>query len=306
METVVITGGTGLIGKALTEMLIGKSYNVIILSRKERAAKANLRFAVWDVKKGTIDESVIREADHIIHLAGAGVVDKKWTEKRRQEIIDSRVKSGELLVRSIAAIPNHVKTFIAASAIGWYGEDPVIPNPNPFTEEAPADKGFLGVTCYLWEQSLEPLNKTAVRIVKLRTGIVLSTEGGALAEFRKPIMAGIAGILGDGKQMISWIHIEDLCRQYLYAIENKMVSGVYNAVAPSPVSNKDLTITLARKIKGKFYVPLHVPVFVLKMMLGERSVEVLKSATVSTAKLKRLGFTFLYPSIEAAIDKLIS
>jgi uncharacterized protein (TIGR01777 family) len=305
METVMITGGTGLIGKTLSKMLVAKSYKVIILSRKSRPAENGIRYATWDVNKGTMDESALREADYIIHLAGAGVADKKWTAKRKQEIIDSRVKSGELLVNSLVNIPNKVKAFISASAIGWYGEDPVIPNPSPFTEEAKHDESFLGETCYLWEKSLDPLNKTLVRLVKLRTGIVLSNDGGAFAEFRKPVKMGIAGILGDGKQVISWIHIEDLCRQYIYAIENKMVSGVYNAVAPAPVSNRELTLQLARKSKGSFYIPVNVPVFILKIMLGERTVEILKSTTVSTDKMHRQGFTFLYPSIDAALTNLL-
>ncbi|RYF97565.1 MAG: DUF1731 domain-containing protein, partial [Chitinophagaceae bacterium] len=146
---------------------------------------------------------------------------------------------------------------------------------------------------------------TQIRLVKLRTGIVLSNDGGAFAEFRKPVRFGIAGILGHGRQVISWIHIDDICRQYLFAIENKMVSGVYNSVAPHPVSNKELTLTLARKSKGNFYIPINVPNFVLKIMLGSRTVEILKSTTVSTAKMHRLGFTFLYPSIEAAITQLL-
>jgi uncharacterized protein (TIGR01777 family) len=169
----------------------------------------------------------------------------------------------------------------------------------------PADEGFLGQTCVQWEQSFDDLDKTAIRLVKLRTGIVLSNDGGALAEFKKPVRMGIAGILGSGKQIVSWIHIEDLCRQYIFAIENPAVSGVYNAVAPGPVSNKYLTIQLAQELKGRFYIPVNVPVFALKLVLGEMSVEVLKSATVSTDKMHRQGFTFLYPSIEAALKQLI-
>jgi uncharacterized protein (TIGR01777 family) len=305
METVIITGGTGLIGKELSKMLVDKGYEVIILTRKSRPAENKIRYATWDINKRTIDETVIREADYVIHLTGAGVADKKWTVKRKKEIVDSRVKSGELLVKSLANIPNKVKAFIGASAIGWYGEDPMVPNPSPFTEEARHDKSFLGETCYLWEKSLDPLNNTLIRLVKLRTGIVLSNDGGAFAEFRKPVRMGVAGILGSGKQIISWIHIEDLCRQYIYAIENKMLSGVYNAVAPLPVSNKELTLKLAKKSKGSFYIPVNVPVFLLKLMLGERTVEILKSTTVSTAKMHRQGFTFLYPSIDAALDNLI-
>ncbi|RYY30993.1 MAG: TIGR01777 family protein [Chitinophagaceae bacterium] len=305
MATIIITGGTGLIGTALSKMLIERGHSVIVLTRKKRPSQASLRYASWNVSKGEIDGQAISEADYIIHLAGAGVVDEKWTAARKQEIIDSRVKSGELIVSALAANPNKIRAVIAASAIGWYGPDPVIPNPHPFTEESPHDNSFLGNTCYLWEKSLDPLLKTNIRLVKLRTGIVLSNDGGALAEFKKPVRLGIAGILGSGRQIISWIHIEDLCRQYLYAIDNDNISGVYNAVAPHPVSNRDLTLTLAKRLKGNFYIPVNVPEFVLKLMMGDRSIEVLKSATVSTDKLHAQGFTFIYPSIEAAINELV-
>ena len=305
MTTVIITGGTGLIGTALSKMLVQQGYSVIVLTRKPRPAQGSVRYAAWDVAKHQINEKALSEADYIIHLAGAGVVDKKWTPARKQEIIDSRVKSGELIANALRTTPNKVRAVIAASAIGWYGPDPSIPNPEPFTEDMPYDKSFLGETCYLWEKSLDPLINTSVRLVKLRTGIVLSNDGGAFVEFRKPVRLGIAGILGSGKQMISWIHMEDLCRQYLYAIENDRISGVYNAVAPHPVSNRDLTLTLAKRLKGNFFIPVNVPVFVLKIMMGDRSIEVLKSATVSTAKLHAQGFTFIYPSIDAAINELI-
>ncbi len=305
MATVLITGGTGLIGTALSKMLIAKGYAVIVLTRNAKPAKDQMRFAAWDVAKGQIDKGALAEADYIVHLAGAGVVDKKWTAKRKQEIIDSRVKSGELIVSALADTPNKVRAVIAASAIGWYGPDPSIPNPHPFTEDHPYHKSFLGETCYLWEQSLDPLLKTSIRLVKLRTGIVLSNEGGAFAEFKKPVRLGIAGILGSGKQIISWIHMEDMCRQYIYAIENDKISGVYNSVAPQPVSNKELTLKLAKRMKGNFHIPVNVPVFVLKLMMGDRSIEVLKSATVSTEKMHKQGFTFFYPSIDAAINELV-
>ncbi|RYZ33042.1 MAG: TIGR01777 family protein [Sphingobacteriales bacterium] len=305
MPTTIITGGTGLIGKKLSAMLVSKGHDVVILTRKPRPTSGRISYAAWDVDNGTVDEKVIASADYVIHLAGAGVADKKWTDKRKQEIVDSRVKSGLLLVNILNTVPNNVKAFVSSSAIGWYGEDPTIPNPSPFTETMPAGEGFLGETCELWEQSLDGLLNTRIRLVKLRTGIVLSNDGGAYAEFKKPVKMGIAGILGNGKQVISWIHIEDMCRMYLYAIENELVSGVYNATAPNPVSNKELTLTLAHIMKGRFYVTMHVPTFVLKMMLGERSVEILKSTTVSSAKIKDLGFSFIYPSIESAIQQLV-
>ena len=307
MATVLITGGTGLIGKALTNALLEKNYKVIILTRgavNQHTKTGNLSYAQWDIHNQQIEKEAINSADYIIHLAGAGVADKRWTKKRKQEIVNSRVKSSELIVKALKEIPNNIKAVVSSSAIGWYGADPVIPNPKPFREDDPNDNAFLGETCKLWEKSLEPVKKMGKRLIKLRTGIVLSNEGGALKEFKSSLRFGVAAILGNGKQIISWIHIDDLVRLYIAAIEDQNMNGVYNAVAPAPVYNKGLTLQLARIQKSNFFIPVHVPTFVLKMVLGEMSVEVLKSATVSCDKVHYGGFIFLYPSIEAALANL--
>ncbi|HQS25576.1 MAG TPA: DUF1731 domain-containing protein, partial [Sediminibacterium sp.] len=161
-------------------------------------------------------------------------------------------------------------------------------------------------TCKAWEDSIAPVKAFGKRLVILRTGIVLSNEGGALVEFKKPLLFKTAAILGAGNQMISWIHVDDLCNQYIYAIENEQMNGVYNAVAPTPVSNKTLTIELAKKICGSLYIPFYVPAFVLKIVLGEMSIEVLKSATVSSRKMEAAGFQFQYPTINDALTQLTS
>ncbi len=307
MATILITGGTGLIGKALSKALLDKGHQVIILTRQQNLpAQGNLRYAHWDIGQQFIDRDAIAASDHIIHLAGAGVAEKRWTDKRKKEIVDSRIKSGELLVKALKEIPNNVRSVISASAIGWYGPDPVIPNPNPFVEDDKADDGFLGLACLQWEQSIEPVRQLGKRLVKLRTGIVLSREGGALEEFKKPLKFGVAAILGSGNQVVSWIHIDDLVRLYTRSIEDEKMEGVYNAVAPKPVSNREFVLQLAKEVKGKFYIPLYVPSFVLKLVLGEMSIEVLKSATVSCSKLRVADFTFAYPTIEAVFASLRS
>ncbi|MEO7984850.1 MAG: NAD-dependent epimerase/dehydratase family protein, partial [Bacteroidota bacterium] len=243
MTSILITGGTGLIGKALRQALLGKGYRVIILSRHitGKPTSGNLSYAGWNVEQQTIDEEAISNADHIIHLAGAGVADKRWTEKRKQEILNSRVNSCDLIVKSLKNIPNRVRTVVSASAIGWYGPDEDTTNPSSrkigpsgegrsirkFIEPDPAAADFLGSTCKQWEESIEPVIQLDKRLVKLRTGIVLSAAGGALKEFTRPMKFGIAAILGTGKQIISWIHIDDLVKMYIAAIENENMQGVY-------------------------------------------------------------------------------
>ncbi len=305
METVLITGGTGLIGRTLTKALINKGYRVIVLTRDiaNKGSNDRLSYAHWDVKKQTIDVNALQTADYIIHLAGAGVVDKKWTEAYKKEILESRTNSSKLIIKSLSANSNKVKAIISSSAIGWYGPDKT--DTTAFTENDLSSPDFLGETCMLWEQSVEEAEKIGIRVCKLRTGIVLANDGGAMKEFKRPVLFGIAPILGSGKQMVSWIHIDDLCRMFVYAMENDTMKGSYNAVAPNPISNKTLMLTLAKIMRGRFFIPMHVPSFVLKIMMGSRSIEVLKSTTVSCDKIKKEGFTFLYPSIEAAINQLI-
>ena len=229
----------------------------------------------------------------------------KVTDAYKKEIQDSRTQSSALLFETLQQHANKVKAVVSTSAIGWYGADEELQGgQDSFVETDNAAPGFLGDTCRLWEQSIEPVQQLGKRLAKLRTGIVLSNDGGALAEFKKPIQLGVAGILGSGKQIISWIHIDDLCKMFMEALQNEQLSGVYNAVAPAPVSNKTLTLELAKRIKGKFFIPLHVPAFVLKLLMGESSIEVLKSTTVSSKKIQSTGFIFLYPSITTALHQL--
>jgi uncharacterized protein (TIGR01777 family) len=315
MATVTITGGTGLVGTALSAMLAENGYDVIILSRNpiETAAKHNYQekhpafrhtgkiyYSRWDVENQYIDPSALVQSDYIIHLAGAGVAEKSWNKARKKEILESRTTSGKLLVNALQTNPNKVKAVISASAIGWYGPD----NGTPFKEDDSPSNDFLGSTCVAWENSIQPVESLGIRLAKLRLGIVLSVKGGALAEFRKPLYTGVAAVLGSGNQMISWIHIEDVCRLFMFAMENESFSGSFNAVAPSPVSNKLLVQKLANNITGKKHLSINVPSFVLKLILGEMSVEVLKSCTVDSDKIKNLGFNFKYSTIETALDDI--
>ena len=293
-----------MIGRALTKALVTKGYKVVILSRAKREGDGKgVSYAVWDVKNRIIDPEPVGEADYVVHLAGANVGEKRWTEKRKNEIVESRVKSGALLVKALKETPNQVKAVISASAMGYYGPDQNIPNPRPFVESDPPFNDFLATTVVQWERSIEPLRELGKRVVLLRTGIVLSNQGGAYPEFKKPLRFGVAAVLGTGKQIVSWIHIDDLVRLYIGALENENWSGVYNAVSPNPITNEILVGEIARQTKG-FHVAAKVPSFVLKAMLGEMRIEVLKSTTVSSVKIQKEGFQFLFPTIADAVTSL--
>lgn len=306
MPTVLITGGSGMIGKSLTALLLENKFDVIILSRNNKNPVQGAKMAIWNIDNQEIDGDAIKQADYIVHLAGANVGEKRWTKKRKKEIVESRIKSSALIVKSLKEIPNKVKGIVSASGIGWYQETPGANQPEVRRVETdPVDDSFLGDTCRLWEESIEPVTLIGKRLVKLRTGIVLSNQGGAFPEFKRPVKFGIAAVLGNGKQTISWIHVDDLCRIYLEMITNENLSGVYNAVAPQAIDNKTFTNELAKKMKGKFFIPFYVPSFLLKIFLGEMSVEVLKSANISAKKIKDTGFQFLYPTIDAALRQLV-
>ncbi len=310
-KSIIITGGTGLVGKALTKLLLLQDYHVTILTRNPNKANASnafgnqVTYAAWDVDKQTIDVKALQNTEYIIHLAGAGVVEKPWTKKFKKQIIDSRVESAKLLFNTLKNNPNKVKAIVSASATGWYGADNETSKSTGFTEDAPAAKDFLGETCRLWEENINQFEQLNIRHVCVRTGIVLSKTGGALAEFKKPVYFNVAGILGSGRQMVSWIHVDDLCKLYCFALEHKNIKGSYNAVAPNPVNNRQLTITLAKAMKGKWFIPMHVPAFVLKIMMGKRSEEILKSCKVSSKKIEESGFKFEYPLVEMAVKNLI-
>ena len=305
MQTILITGGTGMVGQSLTNVLLAKGYQVIVLTRqKKQSSRAHFSFAQWDLNKGWIDPAAIAAADYIIHLAGEGVADKRWTAARKKAILDSRVHSSALLVKVLKTHTNKVKAIVAASAIGWYGPDNEKSIQSGFVETDPVDSSFLGDTCQQWEESMHPVKALGIRLVTIRIGIVFNKMGGALAEFIKPAKLGAAAILGDGQQMVSWIHQQDLNRLMLFSLETEQVAGVYNAVAPDPVNNAILTKAIARR----FYtwaIPFNVPSFILKIMLGEMSVEVLKSAKVSASKIVAAGFSFDFASMDEALDDLL-
>lgn len=302
MKTILITGGTGMVGTALTELLLQLNYKVILLSRTlHKDKREGVSVALWDIRKREIDHGALTTADSIIHLAGAGLMDKRWTSAYKKEIVSSRVDSLNLIMNTLRSREHRVKTLVSASAIGWYGRGE---KGKVFTENDPPANDFLGNTCRLWEQAAEQATDLGIRVVKLRCGVVLSNKGGAYPELKRPLNYGIAAIFSKGSQVMSWIDIEDLCRIYLFMLEHEELSGSFNAVAPELLPNKVFMTKLAKLKKGKFFIPLNIPSLILKLILGESSIEILKNAPVSSQKIKDAGFTFMYPSAEASFNHL--
>lgn len=302
MRTIGITGGSGLIGKHITKLLTAKDYEVVILTRSPRKqGKTGVSEALFDAGAGKCDKEAIARLSGVMHLAGEPVAGKRWTEAQKGRIYSSRVEGTRFLVEQLRQHAPGCKTLIAASAIGYYGADNA--GKVPFSEnDAPADD-FLGKTCRAWEAASHSADSLA-RVVLLRTGIVLAKEGGAFKEFVRTLPVRVLPVLGDGNQVISWIHVDDMAAMYLYALETEAMKGAYNAVAPTPVSNKQLMQTIAKEHGGVHLMP-HVPAFALRLALGEMSIEVLKSCTVSAQHTLDSGFRFQYADVSAAVNSLI-
>ncbi|WP_316831416.1 TIGR01777 family oxidoreductase [Pedobacter aquatilis] len=292
-KKILITGATGLVGVVLKEKLLSTGYEVNTLSRKPEGKNA----FQWDVYKQQIDPESLSGVDAVIHLAGEPVADKKWTKERKKQIIDSRVKSTELLFKTIKESKNHnIKSFISASAVGYYGDcgDEIL------TEESPNGFGFLAECCKLWEQAVDEGKKLSLRVVKLRTGIVLSKAGGALPQLDLPVRLFAGAAIGTGKQWTPWLHNDDMVNMYIEAIENIKMEGNYNACAPFPVTNKALTKAIARQLHRPFW-PLNVPKAAIELLMGERVEAVLMSNNTSAQKLLDAGFKFKFTRLEEAL-----
>lgn len=299
---VLITGGSGLVGSRLSELLLAKNYTVSHLSRSPGKPSPSITTYQWDIKKQSIDPQALAEADYVIHLAGAGVADQRWTDKRKQVILSSRIESTKLLHDAIAKQgTSTIKAFFSASAVGIYGANT---GETLLTEESPAADDFLAKVVVQWEAAVDKIQELGVRTVKYRIGIVLSPNGGALPPIARTVRWGVGAPLGSGNQYLSWIHIDDLCRLFIYALENDQVAGTYNAVAPRPVTNQQLTQVVARVLHRPLWMP-NVPSFALNLALGELASAVLGGNRVSSQKIEDAGFRHKFDKVDVALADLL-
>jgi uncharacterized protein (TIGR01777 family) len=298
MAKILITGGSGLVGTQLSEQLTKDGHEVSHLSRT--IGGSNYPTFKWDLKKGFIDEEAFVGLDHIIHLAGAGVADERWTEKRKKLILDSRVDGVRLLYDYVSKLDVKLKSFVSASAIGIYGGDT---GDVLLKEDSPYGNDFLAEVVKSWEAETDKFSKIT-KVAKVRIGIVLSEKGGALPEILKPIKLYAGAPLGTGEQYLSWIHINDLCAIFAYIVSNNL-EGVYNATAPNPVTNEAMTKAIAKTVVKPLFLP-NVPAFVMNLMLGEMAQIVLGGNKVSGERIIQTGFRFEYDLLQDALRDLLS
>jgi uncharacterized protein (TIGR01777 family) len=295
---ILITGGTGSIGKPLTNALLNEGYRVSHLSRKP-GNDPRVKTFLWDVSNSKIDEQCIDGVDIVIHLAGAAIADGRWSDKRKKELTESRTRSITLIYTSIKNRPNKVSSVISAAAVGYYGDR----GDELMTEESEPGTGFMPECCVAWENAIDEGKALGLRIVKFRTGVVLDKNGGALPQMAMPVKLFAGAAFGSGKQWIPWIHWQDAIGMYLQAISNINLTGVYNMVAPNPVTNKQLIKAIAHQLHKPLW-PINVPAFIFRLLLGEMSIIVLGSAKVSAQKIQEDGFVFKYPELTEALKQI--
>ncbi len=297
---VLITGGTGLVGRFLQKELLIRGDEVIVLSRSKKTSDIKgLSYAFWDIEKGIIDVEKVCSANSIVHLAGANIAEGRWTEKRKQILIDSRVQSANLLLETLQKNKHEVESFVSASGINCYG---VKTTTTVYEEKDPFGNDFLAKVCQVWEAAANKFDHMGIRTVCLRTGVVFAKQDSAFQKMAKPIEIGIGSALGSGKQHLSYIFIDDLCAMYIKAITDTGLQGPYNAVAANN-TNTEVTKTIAEFLKKPLFFP-KVPAFVLQLIFGEMASVLLEGSAASNAKIKQTGFKFKYPNLEAMLTAI--
>lgn len=299
--SVLITGGSGLIGKYLTSLLLNEGYNVVHLSRHANGI-GKVKVFRWDPSQEYIDPEAFKDIDYLIHLSGANIGEKRWSVSRKEEIIRSRVDSANLLFRTISKNNHKLKAFITASAVGYYGSQN---SERILTEEDPPSSDFLGTTCRLWEESADLFAGLGIRTVRIRSGVVLAKSATVLTRLMNPAKWGLVLRLGSGKQYLPWIHIEDLCRIYLKAVKDQTMQGAYNAVAPECINHNDFVRSMAGVLKRPVILPA-VPGFIINAVMGEMSEIILNGCCISAEKIIESGFCFRFKKLDDALKNIIA
>lgn len=296
-KQVLITGGSGLVGRRLIKEFVRRDYTVHVLTRAEGALDTKqVRHFQWDVERGRIDPACLKGVRYIVHLAGENIGALPWSKRRKRAIADSRVDSIALLYRQMETTPHKVEMVVSASASGYYGDRGEI----LLTEDQPPATGFLGNTCVRWENAVHDGRQLGLRTVSLRSGVVLAADGGMYKKIRNPARVGMGASFGSGKQYLPWIYIDDVVQAYIYALENPKIAGAYNLVAPEQVTNAEFIKQVASHFGKTVWMP-PIPAFALKIVMGQMNELLLDSARLSAEKLEQSGFEFHYPTLRAAI-----
>ena len=284
-----------MIGNKLTELLIASGHSVGHLNRTA-TTNGGIPTFHWDPLNGEIDDKSLQGVEVIIHLAGAGIADERWTKDRKKEIIDSRVKGAQMLFDACKRKDIMLKNFISSSAVGWY---PLIISDNRYDESSPPGTGFLAEVCQAWEKSADQFEEVAQVVTKLRVGLVLSKDGGVLSQIARPIRFYAGATLGSGRQYMSWVHISDVCGMFKHVMENNL-GGVYNAVGPEPMKNAEFIQTIADVMDKPILLP-RIPEFILRTIFGESANLVIKGVPISSKKIHSTGYEFDFPTLNSAL-----
>jgi uncharacterized protein (TIGR01777 family) len=300
MKTILITGGTGLIGEKISKLLLQRGYKVSILTRSTNMKDDSIKYFQWDIKNEMIEEGAFENINTIIHLSGSNIGEKRWTSKRKIEIYNSRINSTKFLLAYIKKNNITINHFISASAIGYYGTNT---SEKIFSEGCKSGNDFLANTCLNWEKEVLKFQEFGVKTTILRTGIVLSLNGGALKKMVIPARVGLNAALGKGIQYMPWIHIKDLACMYLELI-GKEKQGIFNAVSSDYCTNFEFAKTLSKVLKKPFLLP-NIPSFILKLLLGEMAVIALEGSRVNNDKIKNIGFQFEFEKLKPALKNIL-
>ncbi len=302
---IVIAGGTGFVGSALSQFLIQGSHSLSILTRRPKqprlvTSSPSLSYVSWDAKSLGPWIQILEDADALINLAGEGIADKRWSRKRKDEILLSRIQTTQILVEAMRRMRKPPQTLINASAVGYYGNVET----GELTESSPKGKGFLADTCSLWEKAAEEARDLGIRTVRLRIGIVLEKEGGALKKMLLPFRCFAGGPLGSGRQWVPWIHRDEVVRIIDFILQEQKISEAINCVSPNPVTMKQFCDTLGRVLKRPSWAPVPAPA--LRLLLGEMAELLLGGQCALPAELIKAGYAFRYPTLEKALDQILN